>query len=154
MRMAELTANVVWFLLGLAICLYALRLKLWSAATGPGSGFLPFIAGVLVALIGAALFTREWTRRPRDGEGAPFWEDRDGRNRVGLVVVALCVMAYLMPILGFLVAAVLVMTFLLGLTEKTRLASALVLALVSSLSIYWLFASLLQVRLPRGLLGF
>ena len=73
---------------------------------------------------------------------------------MGLVVIALCVMASLMPLLGFLVAATLVMTFLLGLTERTPVASALTLAVVSSLSIYWLFTSLLQVRLPKGLLGF
>ena len=85
---------------------------------------------------------------------APFWEDRTGRNRVALVTAALCVMAYLMPVLGFLVTASLVMTFLLGLTERTRVASSVALAVVSSLATYWLFGSLLQVRLPRGLLGF
>lgn len=154
MRSAELTTNLIWVLLGLGICLYALQLKLWSAATGPGSGFLPFIAGALVALIGAALVLRVWMKRSRDGSAAPFWEERDGRNRVGLVVVTLCVMAYLMPVLGFLLAAALVMTFLLGLTKQTRLAAAIVLSLLSTLSIYWLFASLLQVRLPKGPLGF
>ena len=153
MRTAELVADLFWVFLGLGICLYALHLKLWAAATGPGSGFLPFIAGVFVGLIGLALLIREWSRRPRE-PGAPFWEDADGRNRVGMVVVALCVMAYLMPILGFLLAAVLVMTFLLGLTERTPLASAIALAVVSTGSIYWLFGSLLQVRLPKGLLGF
>jgi putative tricarboxylic transport membrane protein len=154
MTRAELVADVVWVVLGLGICLHALRLQLWSATTGPGSGFLPFIAGALVALIGVALLVRAWARRRRDGPATPFWEDAAGRNRVGLVVITLCVMAYLMPILGFLLAAILVMTFLLGLTRQTRLAAAIVLSLLSTLSIYWLFASLLQVRLPLGPLGF
>ena len=152
-KAAELTANLVWVLLGLGICLYSLRLRLWDAA-GPGSGFLPFIAGVFVGLTGLALLLRTWARRPREPRPAPFWADAAGRNRVALVVIALCVMAFLMPILGFLVAATLVMTFLLGLAERTPLAPAVTLALVSSLSIYWLFASLLQVRLPKGPLGF
>ncbi len=150
---AELTADVVWVLLGLGICLYALRLRLWDAA-GPGSGFLPFIAGVFVALVGLTLLLRQWSKRPREVRRAPFWADAAGRKRVGLVVIALCVLAVLMPMLGFLLAAFLVMTFLLGLTERTRLVSAVALAVVSSLSIYWLFASLLQVRLPKGPLGF
>jgi len=42
----------------------------------------------------------------------------------------------------------------MGLTEQTRLVPVVALAVISSLSIYWLFASLLQVRLPKGLLGF
>lgn len=153
MRAAELAANLIWVVLGFGICLLSVRLRLWDAA-GPGSGFLPFIAGLFVGLTGLALLLQESARRRRARRAVAFWEDRTGRNRVGLVVIALCVMAYLMPILGFLVAATLVMTFLLGLTERTPVASALTLALVSSLSIYWLFASLLQVRLPKGLLGF
>jgi apolipoprotein N-acyltransferase len=88
------------------------------------------------------------------GQSPPFWHDAAGRRRVALVIVALVAMALLMPTLGFLVAAFLVMTFLLGLTEHRRLGSSIVLAAASSVFIYWLFASLLQVRLPRGLLGF
>ena len=153
MRAAELVANLIWVLLGLGICFFSARLRLWDAA-GPGSGFLPFIAGLFVGLTGLALLLQESARRRPARRAAPFWEDRAARNRVGLVVIALCVMAYLMPILGFLIAATLVMTFLLGLTERTPVASALMLAVVSSLSIYWLFTSLLQVRLPRGFLGF
>ncbi len=153
MRAVELISNLVWVLLGFGICVYAFRLRLWDAA-GPASGFLPFIAGVFVGLTGLALLLQARAQRPRERRPAPFWENRAARNRVGLVVLGLCAMAYLMPILGFLLAATLVMTFLLGLTERTRLVPTVTLALASSLSIYWLFASLLQVRLPRGLLGF
>ncbi len=153
MRAAELVANLIWVLLGFGICFFSVRLRLWDAA-GPGSGFLPFIAGLFVGLTGLVLLLQESASRRRARRAAPFWEGRAARNRAGLVVIALCVMAYVMPILGFLVAATLVMTFLLGLTERTPVAAALALALVSSLSIYWLFTSLLQVRLPRGLLGF
>ncbi len=153
MRAVELISNLVWVLLGLGICLYAVRLRLWDAA-GPASGFLPFIAGLFVGLIGLALLLQVWARRPRERRPTPFWDDAAARNRVGLVVIGLCAMAFLMPILGFLLAATLVMTFLLGLAQRTRLASAITLALASSLSIYWLFGSVLQVRLPRGLLGF
>lgn len=150
---AELMSSLVWVLLGLGICLYSVRLQLWTAA-GPGSGLLPFAAGLFIGLFGLALLLPEWSRRRRGRRAAPFWTDAAARNRVGLVVAGLCAMAFLMPLLGFLLAASLVMTFLLGVAERGRLASSVTLALASSLSIYWLFASLLQVRLPRGLLGF
>lgn len=151
---AELIADLIWVLLGLGIVLYSsLWLRLWDAA-GPGSGFLPFIAGGFVALIGLALLFREWSKRPRAERRAAFWGDRAARNRVGLVVIALSVLAGLMPMLGFLLAAFLVMTFLLRLTERAALGSTVTLAAASSLCIYWLFAWLLQVRLPKGLLGF
>lgn len=150
---AEMISSLVWVLLGLGICLYSVRLQLWTAA-GPGSGLLPFVAGLFIGLFGLALLLLEWARRRRGRRPAPFWADAAGRNRVALVVLSLGAMAYLMPVLGFLLAASLVMTFLLGVAEHARLASSVTLALASSLSIYWLFASLLQVRLPRGVLGF
>jgi hypothetical protein len=151
MRTASLIANVVWVALGLGVCLVSLRLRLWDVS-GPGSGFLPFLAGLVVGIVGLALLLRE--AAPGARRAPPFWSDRVGRNRVALVVVGLCAMAYLMPVLGFLLAAFVVMTFLLALTEGRRLYSAAALAVASSLCIYLLFASLLKVRLPRGLLGF
>ena len=152
MRVASMIASAVWVVLGLGVCLWALRLRLWDAA-GPASGFLPFLAGTVFLGAGLALLGREWAARPRPGGLPAFWEDAAGRTRVALVVAGLVALALLMPTLGFLLAAVVVMTFLLGLTERRRLGSSVLLALVSSLLIYWLFASLLQVRLPRGLLG-
>jgi tripartite tricarboxylate transporter TctB family protein len=150
MRAASLISDTAWIVLGLAVCGYAVRLRLWDAA-GPGSGFLPFLAGVVIAGTGVGLLAREGAAR---AAGVAFWSDAAGRTRVALVIVALIAMALLMPRLGFLIAAFLVMTFLLGLTERRHWGASLALAAASSLFIYWLFASLLQVRLPQGLLGF
>jgi hypothetical protein len=148
MSAASVVSSLVWVLLGLGVCLYALRLRLWDLA-GPGSGFLPFIAGLVLGVAGLGLLVRAWTARP----GGPFWPDAAGRTRVAAVALALAVLALLMPVLGFLLAAFLVMSFLLGLSDRRRPGSAVLLAAVSSLVIYGLFVSVLQVRLPRGLLG-
>ena len=150
MSAAARIVNLFWIVLGIAICAYSLRLKLWEAA-GPGSGFLPFIVGAIIGSAGIALFLQQRFR------GVPperFWTDSAARNRVGLVVVALCTMAYLMPVLGFLLSAAIVMAFLLSLSEPGRIAQSLLLAGAASAAVYWLFASLLQVRLPTGWLGF
>jgi hypothetical protein len=152
MNTASLISNALWIALGAGMCLHAWRLRLWDAA-GPGSGFLPFIAGLILALGGLALLLQGRAARPRAPRPPSFWDDATSRNRVALVVGALAVLALLMPVLGFLLAAFLVMAFLLGL-ERRRLVSAVGLAAAASVSVYWLFASLLQVRLPRGLLGF
>ena len=96
MRAASLISDAAWVLLGLAVCIYAMRLRLWDAA-GPGSGFLPFLAGLVIAGTGLGLLAREWAARPA---GRPFWSDAAGRTRVALVIVALVAMALLMPRLG------------------------------------------------------
>ena len=71
-----------------------------------------------------------------------------------LCVVALCAMAALMPVLGFFVASLLVMGFLMRLTSTYRLPTVIALALFSSLVIYGLFDTVLGVQLPRGVVGF
>jgi hypothetical protein len=152
MRAASLIASAAWVLLGLGVCLAAMRLRLWDAA-GPASGFLPFLTGLVFVGVGLVLLIREWAAPRRPDGSAPFWADAAGATRVALVIVGLVAMALLMPLIGFLLAAIVVMTFLLGLTEGRRLGSSVLLAIASSLLIYWLFASLLQVRLPRGPLG-
>jgi hypothetical protein len=151
MDAASLISNALWIVLGTGMCLHAWQLRLWDA-TGPGSGFLPFLAGLILALTGLGLLLRERAAGRPAGPAPSFWTDPTGRNRVALVVGALAALALLMPVLGFLLAAFLVMTFLLGL-ERRRLVPAVGLAAAASASVYWLFASLLQVRLPRGLLG-
>ena len=149
MHAAARIVNLVWIVLGVGICVYATRLKLWEPA-GPASGFLPFIVGVTIALTGIALTLREQRQRPT----ARFWTDNASRNRVALVVLALSALAYLMPLLGFLLSAAIVMTFLLSLSERGHLVQSILLACTASAAVYWLFGSLLQVRLPVGWLGF
>jgi putative tricarboxylic transport membrane protein len=143
--------NVFWIVLALGICAGALQLGLWSPA-GPGSGFMPFLAGLLIGLVGVGRLVAAWSRETT--RAARFWEDPAAARRVVAVVLALCTMAAVMPILGFLLTAMLVMAFLLRLTAETRLVTVIVLAIVSSLSVYWLFQSVLGVRLPKGLVGF
>ena len=48
----DLVENLVWIALALAVSVNAVRLGLWTPA-GPGSGFMPFLAAVLIAVISA-----------------------------------------------------------------------------------------------------
>ena len=144
----DLVQNLVWIALAVGVSANGIRLGLWTPA-GPGSGFMPLLAGVLIAVIALARLVIT-PRRPR----AAFWPDAAGARRVVLCVVALCAMAALMPLLGFFVASLLVMGFLMRLTSTYRLAAVIGLAVFSSLVIYGLFHTLLGVQLPRGLVGF
>jgi putative tricarboxylic transport membrane protein len=144
----EPVQNVVWIALAAAISVNAIRLGLWTPS-GPGSGFMPLVAGLTIGLM-ALLRVLVTPRRPR----SPFWVDASGGKRVMLCVLALCAMAAVMPFLGFFVAAVLVMGFLMRLTSTSRIPTIVVLALFSSLVVYGLFHSLLGVQLPRGFVGF
>jgi putative tricarboxylic transport membrane protein len=144
----DLVQNLVWIALAVAVSVNGIRLGLWTPA-GPGSGFMPFLAGSLIAVISLARLAVT-PRRPR----GLFWADPTGAKRVMLCVAALAAMAALMPVLGFFVASILVMGFLMRLTSTYRLPTVIALALFSSLVIYGLFHTVLGVQLPRGLVGF
>jgi putative tricarboxylic transport membrane protein len=144
----DLVQNVIWIVLAVAISANAIRLGLWTPS-GPGSGFMPFVAGLMIGLM-AFLGILVTPKRPR----GLFWADANGGKRVMLCVLALCVMAAVMPVLGFFVASILVMGFLMRLTSTIRIPTIIALAVFSSLVVYGLFHSLLGVQLPRGLVGF
>jgi hypothetical protein len=63
-------------------------------------------------------------------------------------------MALLLPILGFLFAAILVTSFLLIVIEPKKILKRIAIAVISCFAVYTLFVTLLRVELPRGFLGF
>ncbi len=67
---------------------------------------------------------------------------------------ALCFMAMALSTLGFLLSAFLATCFLLRAIEPQKWWVVLVVASVSCVAAYGLFDGLLQVPLPKGLLGF
>lgn len=153
MRGYEQLCNLVWILLAFGICAYSVRLKVWDPS-GPASGFVPFVAGAMIGMIGLLLFARGRTGDAGRVASWTFWENRAGGKRVVAILAGLAAMASLLPILGFVLTSVLVMTFLLRVIERQKLSVVIAGALVSSFSVYWLFRSLLQVSLPRGVVGF
>lgn len=152
MILYEQTLNLVWILLGAGICIQALRIKLW-VSSAPGSGLIPFLAGIIIGGVGLLSFLAE-RKAPQEEGKRKFWECSSYRNRVFFVLLGFFAMAYLLPRLGFLLAAILVTAFLLYVIEPQKIIKIIAIAVVSSFCIYVLFIVLLQVNLPRSFLGF
>lgn len=153
MRLSEQIYNAFWILFGSAICVLSVQLTLWDPS-GPGSGFIPFVAGALIGTTGLVLSVLEFARRVRDRHPERFFPNRLVIRRILFVLGALCFMALTIAHLGFLVSAFLAICFLLRAIEPQKWTTILVVALASSLGSYYLFNGLLQVPLPKGILGF
>jgi len=152
MSFYEQALNLLWVVLGTGICIEALRLKLWVSSS-PGSGLIPFLAGIIIGGVGLLRFLAG--RKAFRGEGERrFWGSSVHRNRVFCVLLGFFSMAFLLPKLGFLLAAILVTSFLLYVIEPQRSIKVFAIAMISSFCIYLLFVTLLQVNLPRSFLGF
>ena len=145
--------NIFWILFGIGICIQSTRYQLWNPK-GPGSGFIPFLTGLLIGIIGFLLFLSGWSEASKQEEAGKFWENRIARNRVFYVLASLCLMAILMQKLGFLLTSIFIIIFMIRVIERRKWITLIFVSVVSCLSIYFLFKYLMQINLPKGLLGF
>lgn len=114
----------------------------------PGSGFMPFGLGVLLAVLAIALIA---THRGRDERRVPFWEDRAWVQP--LVAVAVTVLFILVfARLGAIASVAIFVTAWLWLVGRKRLRIALATGALTAAAVYLVFDRLLRTPFPRGLL--
>jgi putative tricarboxylic transport membrane protein len=152
-QVVEQVFNLFWVLLGIGICIQAVRHQLWSP-DGPGSGFIPFLTGLLIGGAGFLLFLEELAKSPERKETGKFWENPVALKRVLYLVGSLCVMAFLMPRLGFLLTSTFASILMIRVIEPKKWVTVVSTSVLSCLLIYALFRFLIQIRLPKGFLGF
>jgi putative tricarboxylic transport membrane protein len=143
---AELWAGLFWLGLGAFVTLAGIDLGTGTLAA-PGSGFLPFWAGLLMcgfslAIVAGAL------RHGGPGLGSLWAGARWGK--VLLVIASLAAYAALLDALGFLIATVPLMLVLLRAVDPAPWRTALPLALFSTLGVWWVLKRLLLIQLPAG----
>jgi putative tricarboxylic transport membrane protein len=146
--MIERAVALVMFAASAIYLVHALRMPLGVAAR-PGPGFYPVAVGVFATVVALVLLTLAVRRGPR-AVGAEDTASAPGdRRHVWLAVVTLGGFCFLMPWVGYPLAALLfVATMLRQLGAGWR--STLLTALLSAEGSYYLFAGLLGVTLPRG----
>jgi hypothetical protein len=146
-RAVERATLAVLAVFGILAAAASPSLGMWDA-NGPSSGFLPAIAGATVALCAlASLFRPEMSARDR------FLGESAGAMRVGAVLGAIVALAAGIPVLGFIATAVPMLTLLLVVVNRGRLLYALVVATSGAVGIHLMFEKVLDVLLPRGILG-
>ena len=157
MARIDLAVSLFWLLLGVALSHQSVALGL-SGPGGPGSGFFPLLAGVVMALGGAGLMLRHalGDRRPAPGEeiAEQFWSAAGASRRVAALLLALTLLIVAVPYLGFVLAGAigLPVMFRIIAPEAPRWKAVLV-GLVAAALVHLLFAVGLGTPLPRGPLG-
>ena len=131
-----------------AYLLSALGLPAGTTAR-PGPGFFPLAIGAFGALTALAWTVTAFRRpaAPAVADGAPA----EGSGRVAATAGALIAFCLLLPWIGYPIAALIFVTLLLrwlGAGWRAAVVTGVGSAVVS----YYLFAVLLSVPLPRGLL--
>jgi hypothetical protein len=154
----DFAVSLFWFLLGLALCHQAVALGLGRPG-GPGSGLFPLLAGLLMAAGGAGLMLRHVLTGggPAPGEEIEerFWPAPGAAFRVAALIVAIVVMIFAVPWLGFAMAGVFGLPVLFRvIAPEAPWWKAILVGVVAATTVHLLFAVALGTPLPRGPLGF
>ncbi len=126
------------------------RLRIGSFRV-PQTGFFPRVLGILLVLLTLIELLRA-LRQP-ESANAPGKIASEGWIRIGATLATMLGFALVLERLGFLLATFFLMVLLLRAIEAPRWPKVLIVALITSLLSYGLFAWLLGVPLPAGILG-
>jgi putative tricarboxylic transport membrane protein len=166
MKLSDALSGALFIILGLFM--------LWQASLFPvfsgqpyGAELLPSILGGAFVLGGGGLILRDLARRRaasangagNNGIGSDAWisvipelQTRSGIAALAAVLAYILGQVWIAPMLGFTLVSIVTLTVLFAVLN-IRLWVALLLGVAASLACWFLFAELLRVPLPRGLLG-
>ncbi len=119
---------------------------------GPGAGFFPLWLGVVMGGLSLIWFVQISGRKGRPKDGA-FLPERRGMVRLLSVLGAMVAATLLMDFLGYQLAMFLLLFFLLLIPGRQTIWLTMVVALLGSVGIYYLFGSYLDVQLPKASLA-
>ena len=155
MRKYEISAAVLWLILGIAICIGSIKLHL-TYVNNLGPGFMPFVSGLLLGLFGLILlFSFLWghTGKRIETDNQKIFEI----EKLGTVLSALlAILGYilLLETLGFIIVTFLFTFFLFKITAPKQWAMPLILSVCTVCASYFVLCVLLKNLFPRGILGF
>jgi hypothetical protein len=114
----------------------------------PGSGFMPFGLGVILAILAIGLIA---TNRGSDERPVPFWESKAWLHPL-LAIIITSVYIVVFDDIGAITSVVLLVAgWLLFVEHKSVLVSAST-GILTGLVVYLVFERFLQTPFPRGLL--
>ncbi|MGZ8485352.1 MAG: tripartite tricarboxylate transporter TctB family protein [Candidatus Binatia bacterium] len=150
MKRFEITAAAALAVLAAYVLFESTKLRIGSFRV-PQTGFYPRVLGFLLVLLTLSELLR--ALRQRESAIAPGKIAGEGWFRIGVILASMIGFALVLERLGFLLATFILMVLLLRAIEAPRWPKVLIVALVTSFLSYGLFAWLLGVPLPGGILG-
>ncbi len=151
MRRADRIAGAVLLALAVAFSAGALKSYTYAGPGGPGSAFVPFWLGLLMAVLAAMLLAGA-LRAPDAG---PEWLPRgEGLRRLLLVLGVTIALVALLKVLGMILGTVLFLIVLLRRLDRIPWPLTLSVAAATAGLNYLVFTHWLRVPFPVGVLGF
>jgi putative tricarboxylic transport membrane protein len=152
MKNRDLLSSILWMALGALFVAGSLQQGLMRRGV-PGPGFLPFFSGLALVFISLFVFIPALSRGIKV-EAGNFFPERDSLKKLLLALAALVAFGVAMEYAGYLLTTLFFMFFTARIMKPKGSRMILVLAVLTAVLTYLLFVVLLEVQLPKGLLGF
>ena len=150
MKKYDRGSSLFWLLLSIFICTQSLRMGI-GTARHPGMGFMTFGSSVLLGILSLVIFFRTFLQNETSGT-TPILSNI-GWKKLIFVVIALLIYSLLLPILGYLIATFLLMSFLFWVKEGMKWRWILGSSFLTTLVTYIVFSKWLNCQFPDGLFG-
>ena len=151
MRRANITVALVFVSLAVFLLFEAGRFNFGTVQV-PQTGFFPKTLIILLLLLSLVLLVQALRQKAVEQGGVKI--ANEGWIRIASTLAIMIGFALVLEWLGFLLSTFLLMVLLLRAIEAPRWSKVFTVALMTALVSYGLFAWLLGVPLPAGILGF
>jgi len=148
-RSADRVTAVFLLALSVAFSAGALKYYSWWGPGGPGSAFLPFCLGIVMAGLALLLLLKSL----REKNAGVAWLPRGEGLRDMLVVLGATVLfVALLNVLGMIIGTAAYLAFLVGYLGRHRWWLTLTVALAAAVFNWLVFVHWLRVPFPEGML--
>ncbi|WP_109471862.1 tripartite tricarboxylate transporter TctB family protein [Ornithinimicrobium cavernae] len=139
--------GAIFLVAGLVLAVGSLGFPDAVGRSDPGPGFMPRVVGIGLILCAVPHLLRV----PAPAAADEKYPERSALARISLVFVAMVAYAYLLRELGFILTTAVFMVATLWLAHVRKPVFLAVITLITALGVHGVFAELLNVPLPRGL---
>jgi putative tricarboxylic transport membrane protein len=129
--------------------MYSLTELKLGTITQPGPGFMPFIGGVGITLLSAFWILSNIKKIKITG---PLWQKGELKNPLLAVIIIIAYTA-LIDRLGYILSTLMFLVAWQFAIEREKWLKTSIIAIVGTAVMYLLFAFLLEVQLPEGILN-
>jgi hypothetical protein len=129
-------------MVGSIIYLFEAQQLAFGSLESPKSGFLPMLAGAGALLLSLAILIRQWRSAERTNQEPVDW------TKFIFVIIGLLFYITILTNIGYFAATLILLLYLFKVADTAGWLVPLLLAVISSVAFYLLFARYLAIPLP------
>ena len=146
MSRSKIIVSCGWILLALYVGIESFKLGLGTFHS-PEPGFMPFLVGTIIGLLGFIILFSEWKHSKAEIEWkAVQW------GKIGMILMGIMIYAALLQTLGYLLTTFLIMGLFFKIFGLQRWTLMILYSFLATLAIYLIFDVWLQCQFPKGFL--